>query len=102
MNWLKTLKIVYKKNESRDHSQIILIVYEFDNCYVYSINCKLGRFVRSFYPRPNSLKYQTERSARKAAVKTMQQWVAHSRSAKERLNRFDLIEVDQQELFLFQ
>lgn len=99
MNYAKTLPVALKKNEVRNGSQIILTVYELPHGFCFSINCKLGRFIRSYYPTPKEESCKSVMDAQAVAISMMKSWVRKSRSAKERLSQFDLINYKQQELF---
>lgn len=99
MNYTKNLPCVLQKNEVHNHSQIILKVYKVEEYFCFSINCKLGHFVRSFYPTPKSQKYKNILEAQKSAVDMLKSWVADNRTAKKHLASFELIEYTQLELF---
>lgn len=101
MNYAATLPVALQKNEAHNNSQIILKVYKAEEYFCFSINCKLGRFVRSYYPTPQEKKYQSTQDAQAAAVSMLKSWVSGSRAAKKRLADFALLQYNQPELFLF-
>ena len=88
MTYISTLPVVQKRNESKNGSQIILTIYAVENGFVYSINCKLCRFIRSYYPTEKETKYPTEKDAQRAAVFRIQSWIKDSRKLKELFSHF--------------
>ena len=58
---------VTSQNKTSCNSQIILKVYRTKDGLCFSINCKLGRFVRSYYPMPQGKKYQNVLDAQEAS-----------------------------------
>lgn len=99
MNYVKTLTVAERKDEIRNSSQVIFTIYNAPGGFVYSINCKLGRFVRSYYPTPKEKKFATKKEAQAAAVAKVRSWIADSRAAKERLRDFDFVNYQQPSLF---
>ena len=99
MNYAKTLTVAEQKNEIRSGSQIIFTVYNSPGGFVYSINCKLGHFVRSYYPMPEEKSFSTKREAWAAAVAKVRSWIQDSRAAKKRFEEFDFINYRQPSLF---
>ena len=99
MNYTAELPVVLQKNEVHNNSQIILKVYRTKDGLCFSINCKLGRFVRSYYPMPQGKKYQNVLDAQEAAISMIESWVSDNRNAKKRLADFTLLEYRQLELF---
>lgn len=96
------MTLIERKDEVRGKNEIILAVYKVEDDtekYTYSIQCKLCRFVRAVFPHQIADTYPTPRAAKKAAVSKLRQWTQHNRSAKEHLAAFDLLSVDQLELF---
>lgn len=93
------LPIVFEKTESRFGSQIIITVYERDGKFVYSVNCRLGRFVRSSYPHQNNGEFATVMDARVAAAQLVRSWARTGGASKKLLAQFDLLEWEQMELF---
>lgn len=99
MTYVSTLPIVQKRDESKNGSQIILTVYAVQNGFVYSINCKLRRFVRSYYPTEKETKYPTEKDAQRAAVFRIQSWIGSNRKLKDLFSHFEISKYDQPSLF---
>lgn len=99
MNYTKNLKTVFSRDEIHVKSQIILKVYSVDNGFVFSVNCKLGRFVRSYYPTPEGKVFESIPAAKRAAQSIILKWVKESRTARKYLQLFDFMYVDQMELF---
>lgn len=99
MTYVSTLPIVQKRDESKNGSQIILTIYAVENGFVYSINCKLRRFVHSYYPTEKETKYPTEKDAQRAAVFRIQSWIKDNRKLKELFSHFEISDYDQPSLF---
>lgn len=99
MTYVSTLPIVQKRDESKNGSQIILTIYAAQNGFIYSINCKLRRFVRSYYPTEKETKYPTIKAAQCAAVFRIQSWIKDSRKLKELFSHFEISDYDQPSLF---
>jgi len=99
MTYVQTLPIVQKRDESKNGSQIILTVYAAQNGFVYSVNCKLRRFVRSYYPTEKETKYPTKKDAQRAAVLRIRSWIGNSRKLKELFSHFEISDYDQPSLF---
>lgn len=85
-----------RRHEKRGKDEIILTVYRASGGYTYSIQCRLGRFVRSAFPHKSEV-FATPRDAKRAAVATVRQWTRKSRATKERLHGFGLMMPDQLE-----
>ncbi|MBO7583073.1 MAG: hypothetical protein J6T20_04725 [Treponema sp.] len=101
MNYTATLPVVLQKNEVHNNSQVILKVYRVKASFCFSINCKLGRFIRSYYPTPQGEIFQNTQDAQAAAISMLKSWVSNNRNAKKKLADFALIEYRQPELFRF-
>ena len=99
MTYVSTLQKKKKRDESKNGSQIILTIYAVQNGFVYSVNCKLRRFVRSYYPTEKETKYPTEKDAQRAAVFRLQSWIKDSRKLKELFSHFEISDYDQPSLF---
>ena len=99
MTYVSTLPIVQKRDESKNGSQIILTIYAVENSFVYSINCKLRRFVRSYYPTEKETKYPTEKDAQRAAVFRIQSWLGSNKKLKTLLSDFEIANYQQPSLF---
>lgn len=92
------LTVVEQWQEKHGKDEIILTVYRLpDGAYSYSVQCHLGRFVRSVFPQSVGGKYESSLAAQRAAVSTLRQWTRTNRAARERLRRFALISVGQRE-----
>lgn len=83
-------EVAERRHEKRGKDEIILTVYRAEGGYTYSIQCRLGRFVRSAFPH-KAEEFATPLDAKRAAATTLRQWTQRSRAAKERLRGFDLI-----------
>ena len=99
MTYVSTLPIVQKRDESKNGSQIILTIYAVQNGFVYSVNCKLHRFVRSYYPTEKEAKYPTEKDAQRAAVFRIQSWIGNNKKLKTLLLDFEIANYQQPSLF---
>lgn len=99
MTYVSTLQIVQKRDESKNGSQIILTIYATQSGFVYSVNCKLRRFVRSYYPTEKETKYQTEKDVQRAAVYRIQSWIGNNRKLKKLLSEFEIANYQQPSLF---
>ena len=98
-SYVSTLPIVQKMDESKNGSQIILTIYAVPAGFVYSINCKLRRFVRSYYPTEKETKYPTKKDAQCAAVCRIRSWTENSRKLNALLSEFELANYQQPSLF---
>lgn len=88
-------EVTERRHEKRGKDEIILTVYRAPGgYYTYSIQCRLGRFVRSAFPH-NAEEFATTRDAKRAAAATLRQWTRKSRATKKRLLVFDLLSIDQ-------
>lgn len=91
---------IEQTHEKRGKNEIILTVYQTDvTAYTYAIQCHLCRFVRAVYPHQIAATYPSPRAAKQAAVATLRSWTQKSRASREHLRGFDLLNVDQLELF---
>lgn len=99
MTYVSTLPIVQKIDESKNSSQIILTIYAAPNGFVYSINCKLRRFVRSYYPTEKETTYPTKKDAQHAAVCRIRSWIENSHKLNALLSEFELANYQQPSLF---
>lgn len=99
MTYVSTLPIVQKRDESKNGSQIILTIYAAQDGFVYSVNCKLRRFVRSYYPTEKETKYPTEKDAQRAAVFRIQSWIGNNKKLKTLLSDFEIANYQQPSLF---
>lgn len=99
MNYVSTLPVAQKMDESENGSQVILTIYEAQGGFVYSINCKLHRFIRSYYPTEKETKYSTQKDAQRAAVCRIRSWIKNSRKLNALLSEFDLANYQQPSLF---
>lgn len=101
-NTAQEFTVIERQNEKRGKNQIILTIYRTRadaSEYTYSIQCHLNRFVRAVFPHQIAATYPSPRAAKYAAVATLRQWTKQSHAAKEHLATFDLLSVDQLELF---
>lgn len=99
MTYVSTLPVVCKKEEIKNGAQIIITIYAVQNGFVYSINCKLRRFIRSYYPTPKDVKHPTPQEAQCAAVCLIQQWVQSNRKLQALLLEFEIANYRQLSLF---
>ena len=90
-------EVAERRHEKRGKDEIILTVYRAAGGYTYSIQCRLGRFVRSAFPHHQAEEFATPRDAKRAAAAKLRQWTQRSRAAKNRLRDFDLMVPDQLE-----
>ena len=92
------LTIADTLHEKRGKDEIIITTYALPDgeSYTYSIQCRLGRFVRAAYPHNHPAPLRKD-DVQKSAVSTLRQWTRTSRAAKERLRWFDLTNVGQLE-----
>lgn len=90
-------EIAERRHEKHGKDEIILTVYRApDGTYTYSVQCRLGRFVRSSFPR-QAEEFTTPLAARRAACASLRKWTRKSRAAKKRLFAFALLDPDQLE-----
>lgn len=99
MTYVSTLPVVQKRDESKNGSQIILTIYAAQNGFVYSVNCKLRRFVRSYYPTEKETKYPTIKAAQCAAVRRIRSWIGNNRKLNALFYEFEAAWCDQPTLF---
>ena len=99
MNYVSTLPVVQKRDESKNGSQIILTIYAAENGFVYSINCKLHRFIRSYYPTEKEKRFSSAKDAQCAAVCKMRSWIGNNRKLNALLSDFEIANYQQQSLF---
>ena len=86
------MEAVEKRQAKRGKDEVIITVYAAgDSQFSYSVQCCLGRFIRSVFPHQVREKYGSPRLALSAAVSTLRQWTQGSRSTKERLYALDLL-----------
>ncbi len=90
------LAVVQTLHEKRGKDEIIITTYKLPDGYTYSIQCRLGRFVRAVYPH-QLIHPINKDDVQQSAVSTLRQWTRHSSAAKERLRNFDLLSVGQLE-----
>lgn len=92
------LSIADTLREKRGKDEIIITTYALPDgqTYTYSVQCRLGRFVRAIYPHqfPDRLRKE---DVQKSAVITLRRWTSQSRAAKDRLRQFDLMTIGQLE-----
>lgn len=102
MNYSATLELVETKKEMSKDSQIILKIYAAPQGYVYSIDIKLGRFIRSQYPTPAAEKFCDISAAKRAAIRHLHALVKSAPNAKKHLAALPHIQMEgQPELFDF-
>ena len=99
MTYVSTLQIVQKIEENKNGSQIILIIYSDNDGFVYSLNCKINRLIRSYYPTEKETKYQTEKDVQRAAVYRIQSWIGNNPKLKKLLSEFEIANYQQPSLF---
>ena len=94
--------IVDTLHEKRGKDEIIITTYALPDgdSYTYSIQCRLGRFVRAAYPHNHPATLRKD-DVQKAAVSTLRRWTRQSRAAKDRLRQFELTNVGQLEFDFF-
>lgn len=101
-NYAATLKIESVQKQTKTDSQIIITIYNSHvGGYVFGINCKLKRFIRSYYPQPADAPFATKKEAQRAAIKKINSWITDSRALKKAFYQFELSDCDQLELFDF-
>lgn len=83
----------YKEIHGSD--EISIVLFKTDKGFFFSINCRLGRFIRAYYPHNDTAPYLTEYLAREAASQIIKTWVSNNRDAKKRLLLFDILEYRQ-------
>lgn len=83
----------YKEIHGND--KILIVIFKTNKGFFYSINCKLGSFIRAYYPHNDTTPYPTEYKAREAASQQIKAWVSGNRDAKKRLLPFDILEYRQ-------
>lgn len=85
--------------ERHGRDEIIIITYAIPDGagYTYSVQCRLGRFVRSAFPHQLNDRLPRQEDIQRAAVNLLRQWTRKSRAAKNRLREFDLLAVGQRE-----
>ena len=102
MNYSATLELVETKKEANKDSQIILKVYAAPQGFVYSIDVKLGRFIRSHYPNPTDEKFCDISAAKRAAIRRIRALAKSAPNAKKHLAALRHIQMEGQlELFDF-
>lgn len=99
MNYVSTLPVVQKRNESKNGSQIILTVYAAGDGFVYSVNCKLRRFIRSYYPAEKEEKFSSVKDAQRAAARKIRSWIGSSRKLNDLFSDFEIASCQQPSLF---
>lgn len=79
--------------------EIHIAIYCIDNNYFYAVNCKLGFFIRSSYPHPNTIPVESVYQARCKACEELKKWLTTNPAAKKRAKQFSILEYKQLELF---
>lgn len=98
------LTVVKKIHQKKENDEIFLNIYHLScdewiggDLYFYSVQIHLGRLIQSFFPRVLSDGFFTIWEAKGAAIRRIKQLVKNSQVAKSRLERFDLVQIDQRE-----
>ena len=85
------MKEVDRICEKHGKDQIILIVYSAENGgYTFSLQCCISSIIRAVFPHQIGRTYSTSAAAKRAAVETLDTWTKSSRSARKRLDAFDI------------
>lgn len=90
---------IEKRDEVHGKNQIILTVFQVENGFSFSVQCKVSRIIRSIFPHQIKEIYKSPLDAKHAAFELLLSWVKHSRTARQQLFCFDLVNVDQPDLF---
>ena len=96
---IKNLPVVWERNEIKPDSQIILRIYQGKNCFLFSIDAKLGRFIKSVYPHKEKDCYPSLQTAKEAAAAIIRSWYKTNKKVAKYLNLFDVQYCDQPTLF---
>lgn len=98
------LTVVKKIHQKKENDEIFIYIYHWScdewiggDLYFYSVQIHLGRLIQSFFPRVLSDGFFTIWEAKGAAIRRIKQLVKNSQVAKSRLERFDLVQIDQRE-----
>ena len=86
---------IFREIHGKD--EINIIIYRAENSFFYTINCKLGAFIRSYYPHPDTPPLSSLFEARAYACNELKQWLLTDRAAKRRAKTFSILEFRQQE-----
>ena len=85
----------YKETHGKD--QIYIALYQTPNGFLYSFNIRLGAFIRSSYPHPQSRTYPTITQAQQSAHDAMYSAIRENPAAKKRYKQFSVPDYRQQE-----
>ena len=96
---IKNLPVVWEQNETKPDSQIILRIYRGENYFLFSIDAKLGRFIKSVYPHKEKDCYPSLQTAKEAAAAIIRSWYKTNKKVAKYLNLFDVQYCDQPTLF---
>lgn len=96
---ISNLPVVWEQNQEKSDSQIILRIYQGKNCFLFSIDAKLGRFIKSIYPHEEKDCYPTLQSAKEAGASQIRSWYKTNKKVSKYLNLFDVQLCDQPTLF---
>lgn len=92
-------EVAERRHERHGKDEIILTVYRSaDGGYTHSIQCRLGRLVRSAFPNQT---FATPLAAKRAACALLESWLTHNPAARKRAAIFELRSADQPEFDFF-
>lgn len=96
---VKNLPVIWEQNQTKADSQIILRIYQNGNIFLFSIDAKLGRFIRSVYPHEQKYCYSSLQDAKTAAATILRSWCNAGKKIAKYLELFDIQYCDQPTLF---
>lgn len=97
---ISNLTPIERRDEIHNRNQIILVIYKTeDNRFSFSIQLKIGKIIRSIFPHQLDETWSSIIEAKHAAFNIMLSWTKNSRTAKKSLFDFEVMNVDQLQLF---
>ena len=96
---IKNLPVIWEQNETKSNSQIILRIYQGESYFLFSIDAKLGRFIKSVYPHEEKDCFPSLQTAKEAAATIIRSWYKTNKNVAKYLILFDVQYCDQPTLF---
>lgn len=96
---IKNLPVIWEQNETKSDSQIILRIYQGENYFLFSIDAKLGRFIKSVYPHEEKDCFPSLQTAKEAAATIIRSWYKTNKKVAKYLILFNVQYCDQPTLF---
>lgn len=96
-------EIIENRHEIHGSNEIIIFFYKTEKAqsvyYTFSIQAHISSLVRSIFPHQIEHFFSSLQDAKHAMFDTLMEWTKGSRSLRKALFCFDIMNVDQNELF---